>query len=111
MSPHFGIESGFLTGRRVDGRERRTVDWDGVGTFAMFISSGAIGLGIIALRAYQAKLDSKLEWAKLERVDDAPAQDIEQLHELEEQIQRLAERVDFTEKLLDDGQGRAQREP
>ena len=87
------------------------MDWDGVGTFAMFISSGAIGLAIIALRAYQAKLASKLEWARLERAnDDAPEEALEQLQELEEQVQRLTERVDFTEKLLGDGQDDPKRE-
>ena len=86
------------------------MDWDGVGTFAMFISSGAIGLAIIALRAYKAKLASKLEWARLVRAeDDAPEQALEQILELEEQVQRLTERVDFTEKLLGDGQDVAER--
>lgn len=40
-------------------REDYRVDWDGVGTFALFLSSGAVGLGFIALRAYKAKLASE----------------------------------------------------
>lgn len=83
------------------------MDWDGVGTFALFISTGGaslgIGLGIIALRAYKAKLASKLEWARLERADDLPDQALIEIRELEEQVERLTERVDFTEKLLDSG--------
>ena len=79
------------------------MDWDGIGTFALFISSGAIGVGIITLRAYKAKLASKLEWARLERADDVPEQALGQIQDLEEQVQRLAERVDFTEKLLGSG--------
>jgi len=76
----------------------------------MFISSGAIGLAIIALRAYKAKLASKLEWARLVRAEDNnPEQALEQILELEEQLQRLTERVDFTEKLLGDGQDVAER--
>lgn len=86
------------------------MDWDGIGTFAMFISSGGIGLAIIALRAYKAKLASKLEWARLVRAEDNnPEQALEQILELEEQLQRLTERVDFTEKLLGDGQDVAER--
>ena len=79
------------------------MDWDGIGTFALFISSGAIGVGIIALRAYKAKLASKLEWARLQRSDDAPDHALEQIRELEQQVHSLTERVDFTEKLLGDG--------
>ena len=81
------------------------MDWDGIGTFALFISSGAIGLGVIALGAYKAKLASKLQWARLERAEEAPGEALEQVRELEEQVQRLSERVDFTEKLLGDGRG------
>ena len=105
-----GARIDFAAGRRVSGRERRRVDWDGVGTFALFISSGAIGLGIIALRAYKAKLASKLEWARLERADDAPEQGLERIDDLEEQVQRLTERVDFTEKLLGSGRDGAEHE-
>ena len=81
------------------------MDWDGVGTFALFISSGGIGIGIIALKAYKAKLDSKLEWAKLQRVDDSVDEDTaEHIRQLERQVQRLTERVDFNENLLGEGQ-------
>lgn len=79
------------------------MDWDGVGTFAMFLASGAVGLGIIALAAYKAKLASKLEWARLERDREAPDDMQEQIRHLEDQVQRLTERVDFTEKLLSPG--------
>ena len=41
------------------------MDWDGIGAFALFFSSGAVGLGLIALRAYKAKLASKLDWERL----------------------------------------------
>ena len=76
------------------------MDWDGVGTFALFIASGGVGLGIIALKAYKARLASKLEWARLERADDVPDRVEGQIRDLEEQVERLTERVDFTEKLL-----------
>ena len=79
------------------------MDWDGIGTFALFLSSGAIGVGIIALRAYKAHLASKLEWARLKRTDDVPEETLGQIRDLEEQVQRLTERVDFTENLLGSG--------
>jgi hypothetical protein len=80
------------------------VDWDGVGTFALFLASGAVGLGVIALKGYQAKLASKLEWARLERIgDDVPDDHTDQMLQLEAKVDRLTERLDFTEKLLGDG--------
>ena len=78
------------------------MDWGGIDTFALFLSSGAVGVSLVALRAYKAKLASKLEWARLERADDVPADTSDQVRELEEKVQRLTERVDFTEKLLGD---------
>jgi len=86
------------------------MDWDGVGTFAMFISSGAVGVGIILLRAYQAKLAAKLEWARLERSAEAPEQTQEQIRDLEEQVRQLSDRVDFTEKLLSGGRATPREE-
>ncbi|MBT3325834.1 MAG: hypothetical protein HN396_06245 [Gemmatimonadales bacterium] len=63
------------------------MDWDGTGTFALFLSSGAIGIGIIALKASKAQLDSKLEWAKLQRVDDSVDEDTaEHIRQLERQV-------------------------
>ena len=79
------------------------MDWDGVGTFAMFIASGAIGVAWAALAAYKAKLASKLEFARLQRDEDVPDRVQEQIGQLEDQVQRLTERLDFTEKLLGSG--------
>ena len=79
------------------------MDWDGVGTFALFISSGAVGVALVALYAYKAKLASKLEWARLTQQRETPEVDAERIHDLEVQVQRLTERVDFTEKLIGDG--------
>ena len=81
------------------------MDWDGIGSFALFISSGAVGVGLILLKAYKAKLAANLERARLERVDHEPDQAFEQIQHLEEQVRRLNERVDFTEKLLGSGKG------
>ena len=86
------------------------MDWDGIGTLGLFVSSGAIGVGIIALRAYKAKLASKLEWARLKQARETPEPDLERLRDLEVRVQRLTDRVDFTERLLGEGQGRADEE-
>ncbi len=77
-----------------------TVDWDGIGTFALFIGSGAVGVGVILLRAYKAKLAAKLEWARLERSGRDPDYAQEQIRELEDTVRRLSERVEFNEKLI-----------
>jgi hypothetical protein len=79
------------------------VDWDGIGTAAMFLASGAIGVGVVLLRAYKARLASKLEFARLQREGRAPDVVQEQIRDLEDQVQHLTERLDFTEKLLSSG--------
>ncbi len=79
------------------------MDWDGIGTLALFLSSGAIGVGLIALRAYKAKLASMLERERIRSYDGPPDEVIEQIQDLEAQVHRLAERVDFTERLVGDG--------
>ena len=76
------------------------MDWDGIGVFAMFLSSGAVGVGLIALRAYKAKLASKLEWERLRHSSTPPDDALEQIRDLETQVHRLTERVDFTERLI-----------
>ena len=80
------------------------MDWDGIGTFALFMSSGAVGVGMILLRAYKAKLTAKVEMARLEAAarDSNYAQ--EHVRDLEEQIRQLNERVDFNERLVAGGE-------
>lgn len=75
------------------------MDWDGVGTFAMFLSSGAVGVGIILLKAYKAKLAATLEKARLEYSSGDYAQ--EHVRELENEIRQLRERVEFNERLIE----------
>lgn len=79
------------------------MDWDGIGTFALFISSGAIGVGVIMLRAYKAKLAAKLEWARLEHSASGADHAQEQVRDLEDQVRELSERVEFNEKLVSGG--------
>ena len=79
------------------------MDWDGIGTWALFFSSGAVGVCLIALNAYKAKLASKLEWERLRRSHAHPDEVLEQIQDLEGQVHRLTERIDFTERLVGDG--------
>jgi len=65
--------------------------------------SGIVGAGVIGLYAYKTKLASKLEWARLHAAEDVPEQSLGQIQDLEERLERLTERVDFNEKLLDAG--------
>ncbi|MGD8282053.1 MAG: hypothetical protein PVF69_12910 [Gemmatimonadota bacterium] len=80
------------------------MDWDGIGTFALFLSSGAVGVGLIMLRAYKARLAAKLEWARLVQSGGDPDYTEEQIRDLEEQVRRLSERVEFNQKMLERGE-------
>ncbi len=86
-----------------DGQETIQVPPEIIAIITLFAITGVIGSGIIALKAYKMKLASKLEWARLHAAEDVPEQTLEQIHNLQEQVERLTERVDFTEKLLDSG--------
>lgn len=80
------------------------MDWDGVGTFAMFIATGGVGVCLVALRAYKAKLASQIEIERI-RGQSAEAQSeevAERMLRLEAVVGRLAERTEFTERLLTD---------
>jgi len=80
------------------------MDWDGIGTAAMFLSSGVIAASFALLGAYRSKLASRIEMLRLQH--ERPASDDavqEQIRDLEDQVQRLTERLDFTEKLLASG--------
>ena len=79
------------------------MDWDGIGTAAMFLSSGVIAVSLSLLGAYRSRLASKIEMMRLQREGAAPDHVQEQIRDLEDQVQRLTERLDFTEKLLASG--------
>ena len=76
---------------------------DIIAAIVFFAISGIVGAGVIGLYAYKTKLASKLEWARLHAAEDVPEQALGQIQDLEERLERLAERVDFNEKLLDAG--------
>ncbi len=84
------------------------MDMDGVGTFALFISSGAIGIGLVWLAAFRMKLKHKLELARLgDQSADAVDQLRDEMHDLIEQqgaqLADMQERLDFAERLLTKG--------
>ena len=79
------------------------MDWDGVGTFALFLASGAVGVGLIALRAYKAQLAAKLDSERLRRSSTPPDEVLEQIRELETKVERLTDRADFADRLLGEG--------
>jgi threonine dehydrogenase-like Zn-dependent dehydrogenase len=76
---------------------------DIIAIIVFFAISGIVGAGVIGLLAYKMRLASKLEWARVHAAEDVPEQTLEQIQDLQEQVERLTERVDFTEKLLDAG--------
>lgn len=78
------------------------MDWDGVGTFALFISTGAVGVGLILLRAYKLRLEARLEERRMRQLNGPmPSDEVgEQLEALSAEVRRLNERLDFTERLL-----------
>ena len=84
------------------------MDWDGVGTFALFLSMGGVSLGLMVLAGFRMKLKQRLE---MQRLEGGSQDEIEQLREelhdaLEQQhaqITDLQERLDFTERLLTKG--------
>ena len=79
------------------------MDWDGIGTFAMFIGTGGVGVFLILLQAYKMKLAAKLDLERLRHSSTTSDEVIEQIRDLETKVHRLTERVDFAERLLGDG--------
>ena len=81
------------------------MDWDGVGTFALFLASGAVGISLVMLRAYKLKLEARLERERLRRQSGADSEELmDKLEALEATVDRLTDRVDFTERLIGSGE-------
>lgn len=84
------------------------MDFDSIGAFALFISSGAVGAGLILLAGFRMKLKADID--KL-RLGDSGREAMEELREELQQtiarqaaeIDELSERLDFTERLLTEG--------
>lgn len=86
------------------------MDMDGIGTFAMFLSTGAIGLAWIWLMAYRAKLKAETDRERLRGSSSDAVEELRQethdlLSQQAAQLDDLQERLDFTERLLTKGQG------
>jgi len=80
------------------------VDWDGIGTAAFFLASGTLGVGLTLLKAYSLNLKAKIEQERIRAGAHGNDEVLEELQILTTQVQRLSERVDFTEKLVGSGQ-------
>ena len=80
------------------------MDWDGVGTFALFLASGAVGVTVALVRAYKAKLSAELERERIRATHGPGSSEVtERLTAVEAEMERLTDRLDFTEKLLGAG--------
>ena len=79
------------------------MDWDGIGTMALFMSSGIVGIGLIMLGAYGLKLKHRLEQDKLAQGQQHESELTDTLLVLQEQMGRLNDRMDFNERLLEKG--------
>ncbi len=91
------------------------MDWDGIGTFAAFLSAGAVTMGWIVLAGYKAKLKAESEQRRLgaasgEAIEELRRETHDALREQQQQLDELHERLDFAERLLTRGQG-AERPP
>ncbi|NNF27111.1 MAG: hypothetical protein HKN73_07825 [Gemmatimonadetes bacterium] len=81
------------------------MDWDGVGTFALFIASGAVGVTLALVRAYKAKLSAELERERIRATHGPGSVEVtDRLSAVEAEVERLTDRLDFTERLLETGQ-------
>ncbi len=80
------------------------MDWDGIGTAAFFLASGTFGVGLTLLKAYSLNLKAKIEQERIRAGNHGSDEILEELQNLTTQVQRLSERVDFTEKLVGSGQ-------
>ena len=65
---------------------------------------GFLGLGGLLLGAYKVKLDAERKRAEL-AAGAADQWAVARIEELEDQVERLTERVEFTDKLLGSGRG------
>lgn len=84
------------------------MEWDAIGTFAMFLAQGAVGVGVLVLLGYRMKLKSQLEQERLKQTTAGAADELRRaMHELlaqqQSQLDELHERLDFTERMLTSG--------
>ena len=80
------------------------MDWDGIGTAALFLASGGAVVSWTLLKAYSLKLKAKIEQERIRAGSHGTDEVLEELHALTTQVHRLSERLDFTEKLVGSGQ-------
>jgi hypothetical protein len=84
------------------------VEWDAIGTFALFFSAGAVGVAWTILAGYRSRLKANLEIERMRHQSGEGVEELRQeMHELlaqqAAQLDDLAERIDFAERLLTKG--------
>ena len=84
------------------------MDFDTPGAFALFLSLGAIGIGLIRLAAYKMKLNAETDRKRIESdlpgsVEDFREEVQDALAQQAAQMDDLNERLDFAERLLTKG--------
>ena len=84
------------------------MDFDGIGTMALFLSSGAVGVCAIFLAGYRMKLRADIEKHRLGAGAGGSADDLREemrqaIENQNHQIDELHERLDFAERLLSRG--------
>ena len=88
------------------------MDFDGIGTMALFLSCGAVGVGLIILAGYRMRLKAQIEKHRLggsgstSDLDDLRDEIRDTLAQQATQIDEIHERLDFAERLLTHGKAR-----
>lgn len=84
------------------------MEWDAIGTFALFLSAGAVGVACTILAGYRSRLKARLELERMRQQSGEGVTELRQeVHELlaqqASQLDELHERLDFAERLLTKG--------
>jgi hypothetical protein len=84
------------------------MEWDAIGTFALFLSAGAVGVSCTILTGYRARLKANLEMEHMRRQSGEGVEELRrEMHDLlaqqAAQLDELNERMDFAERLLTKG--------
>ncbi len=92
------------------------MEWDAIGTFAMFLAAGAASIAWTVYAGYRVKINSELERERLRATSTDAAEDLRrELHDViaqqQAQLDELNERIDFTERMLASGRGVEERIP
>ena len=92
------------------------MEWDAIGTFAMFLAAGAASVAWTVYAGYRVKINAELERERLRATSTDAVEDIRrELHDViaqqQAQLDELNERIDFAERMLTSGRGAEERIP